>query len=345
VASRFQHRAEMAFVPLLGLVLLLAAIALANPDLVAWGALLVIPFLLLFPAPTAALYLLSFALGYVALRRLGMIAGVVAGLAVVVGIGMLVPTFWNAHVGSQEKALTALDRPLERALAKLGLVTIIDHGANKQADCGPLCFTLLYSGAATEVTIKNGAQDPNGVTWTRIRQPDPCHTTKQANWRHGYRLTPATSSGMPWSATVSSKSARLRRVLAGSLSSIALGRIASPATGSSFHRCSAAGRRYASRCREIGRNSRRARPIWSRAGFLWFCGCPSTALPTAVLTGTGRTRPGRTVAERPIFQPSSTLPRCACQRRRRRRFGRPRTAGSPTLGMRIARPAKRSAGR
>lgn len=160
---------------------LLGLLAYSDADLVAWSSFLVLPFLLLFPAPTVALYSGLFAIGYFLFfrwNRLG--AAVIAfGLVVVVTIG--VPALINRRLAAEQVALSAGDRSAP-PVAPGRVFAILRSGkwggVAATTSCDELCRALLFSGRSSAVVMASSARiedpTPAATRWTIERGAAPC---------------------------------------------------------------------------------------------------------------------------------------------------------------------------
>src|SRR6188768_1263928 len=130
----------------------LGLIGLFAPDAVAFSSYLVLPFLILFPAPTLLVYATLFAVPYLAAARRNRWIGAGFGLTVVLSFGFLLPPLVNKEIAAEERGAKRLDRQVPQPLVARGIIGVVrthTDGKRESADvpCDKLCLTLLYSGA------------------------------------------------------------------------------------------------------------------------------------------------------------------------------------------------------
>jgi hypothetical protein len=152
----------------------LAIIALALPDLVAWGAFLVLPFLILFPAPTLALYVVPFSLFYFAIRRWNSFLAALGGGLATVALTVGVPVAWNQRITAAEQDEFVADQPPRHPAQLAGSVTIFDKDSIGRNACGQLCTALLYGGKVREVTVVTRDRSGPPATFALQTRDAPC---------------------------------------------------------------------------------------------------------------------------------------------------------------------------
>lgn len=147
------------------------------PDAVAFSSFLVIPFLILFPAPTAALYLALFTTSYFVVGRRKRILGAAFGIGLVAAVCAGLPQLINLQIARDRRDLLATDRPPARPVAPKGLVGIVT-GRPGGGGCSRFCLALLYSGSAAGVaearTLDDFTQGRRRLIWRLQHQEQPC---------------------------------------------------------------------------------------------------------------------------------------------------------------------------
>lgn len=157
-----------------GLYLVAALIAASSPDAVAFSSFLVIPFLILYPAPTLFFYLMLFTTSYFLAGRRSRKVGTIVGLVLVAAAAVGLPALVNLRIGQERRDLLNSDIPLAHPVsppAFVGLVSATGSGRG----CGEICLTLLYSGSAAgvaEAATVEELEGPGPVLMWRIERRD-----------------------------------------------------------------------------------------------------------------------------------------------------------------------------
>jgi hypothetical protein len=158
-------------------VLATGLLALLVPDAVAFSSFVVIPFLILFPAPTVAFYLLLFTTSYFVIGRRKRILGVAFGLGLVAAVCFGLPGLINRQIARDRHDLLASDRPPARPVAPRGVVGIVTARPPGGSGCGAICQALLYSGSAAGVAEGRTLDDfrqGRRLIWRIQRRDQPC---------------------------------------------------------------------------------------------------------------------------------------------------------------------------
>lgn len=157
--------------------------ALSAPDLVAFSTLLVIPFLILFPAPTAFFYTMLFALAYFTVGRWNRLVGAGCGLLLLPVVAIGVPRWINERVAAEDRTALGSDRALPQPLTPHGVIGIVKSGgehdrAHMANNCDKLCLTVLYTGNAGGVIMASsmdaGGAQGTALLWKIARRDRPC---------------------------------------------------------------------------------------------------------------------------------------------------------------------------
>jgi hypothetical protein len=153
--------------------------ALSVPDGVAFSSFFVIPFLILFPAPTAAFYLALFTASYFVVGRRRRILGAAFGLALVAVVAAGLPKLINLQIARDRREMLAADRPPARPVVPRGIVGIVtERPRGDGGGCSRLCLALLYSGSAAGVaegrTLDEFTLGSRRVIWALRSRGQPC---------------------------------------------------------------------------------------------------------------------------------------------------------------------------
>lgn len=188
IGKRF-NKLDLLVGGLFSVIAILALIAFRAPDAVAFSSVLVVPFLLLYPAPTAFLYAFPFTLAWFALARVHRLLGAVLGLAAMWGVGNALPNWMNARIDAEDQGALPPNIAISAPIPAEGTIALVQEHDRDFTDvdmalgCTFLCRQVLYSGSAPSVIVARQPRSglkPRAYRWRIEQQGRPCELPRSA---------------------------------------------------------------------------------------------------------------------------------------------------------------------
>lgn len=170
------------------IVVAVGGIALLAPDVVAWGSLLVLPFLVLFPAATLLIYASVACFAWFIIgpdRPTTRLLGVIASVAL---LGLGIPALLNAMVDQEEHSLLANDLMPAAPLRVDGAIAFVQEPGRfssprlQDNSCNFQCRAILLSRSAPAVIMAQSMPGTAEISapqkWVVEQQDDQCDPAK-----------------------------------------------------------------------------------------------------------------------------------------------------------------------
>ena len=174
---------------LFSVIAILALIAFRAPDAVAFSSVLVIPYLLLYSAPTAFIYAFPFTLAWFALARVHRLLGAALGLIATWGVSNALPSWMNARIDTEDQMALLPNIEISAPIPVAGTIALVQEHDRDFTDvdialaCSFLCRQILYSGSAPSVIVAR--QPTSGLKarayrWRIEQLGRPCELPRSA---------------------------------------------------------------------------------------------------------------------------------------------------------------------
>jgi len=181
---------DRAILALIVFIAALALIALMAPDLIAFSSFLVIPFLILYPAPSIFIYATAFGIAWFTIGRRNRFIGALVGLAAMAAIGIGVPQWINSAIDRENARYAEPDLRPAASTNPAPLLVIVEPTDDPTSDilegnnCRFLCRALLYSGSVEAVVMADPATPkharPSPRVWRLVQRNRPCSNPRSA---------------------------------------------------------------------------------------------------------------------------------------------------------------------